>query len=121
MPTEILALLKAFCIILNSFRREEYRLPLEEFEQKGTVKHYLKMNSRSIPPELLSISTKASKESYSIEGLEIAAQIFLSAPKDVTREKREIKVIWEMVSRVVSFFNQRCEAEEAAKAKMLRK
>lgn len=121
LPTETMALLKSFCIILNSFRREEYRLPLEDFEQKGTVKHYLKMNSRSIPPELLSISTKASKENYSIEGLEIASQIFKTALQDITREKREIKVIWEMVSRVVNFFNRRVEAEEAAKAKQLRK
>ena len=121
MPEDIQALLKTFCIVLNSFRREEYRIDLEDFEEKGTIKHYLKMNSRSIPPELLSISTKASKEAYSIEGLEIASQVFLSAPQDISRERREIKVIWELMSRVITYFNRRVEMEELAKAKQLRK
>jgi hypothetical protein len=98
------ALLKAFVLLVNGFRREEYRQPMNELEDHNDIRAFLKQNARSISPELLSISTKAQRGTYCEAAIETACILFESMAPIRGREKREIKVIHEVCSKVCNYF-----------------
>ena len=65
------------------------------------------MNSRSIPPELLSIGTKLQKGAFSADGLIKAGKVFRSSDlTKVDQEKRVIKVILDLMLKMNEFIRQ---------------
>ena len=52
-------LLRAFVNFINAFRREEFQIDPNELIETQQIRNFLKSNARSIPPELLSVSSKA--------------------------------------------------------------
>lgn len=72
----------------------------------------MKTNSRSITPEILSIPQKAKKGSYEKDGIEKALQSMQNVdPVVMKKERREVKIIFEFVNKVVLYFESQKEHE----------
>lgn len=75
------------------------------------------MNARSIPTELLGIGSKVQKSIYCWEGLDRAAKIFESGVlKAICNEKWEVKTLYELVLKIVLFYEKSNIPEEEPKS-----
>ena len=76
---EVRELFTAFVIVMNSFKRSDIRLSLSFFKTYENVQSYIRNNSRSILPELLSLSAKAQRGNFCNDGLTHSMNIFNSS------------------------------------------
>jgi len=99
-------LIRGFVHFINAYRREEFQVDPRDLEETHQIREFLKTNSRSIPPELLSVSSKTQRGSYDKDCIDIACKLIDSLPPQRSKDKREFKVIFELCLKIKNYFSK---------------
>lgn len=117
MTSEVKGLLLSFALIINSFRRKDIQTSIDVFDEKNAALNFIWVNAWSIPTEILGIGSKVQKNIYCWEGLDRAAKIFESGVlKAICNEKWEVKTLYELVLKIVLFYEKSNIPEEEPKS-----